>query len=142
MIHISNVEGWSFRKSELPKLDINVDHGPRFESWKTQWESYCALSGLSNQTANIQIQALVLCMTRDTLTFVKSSLDLNEEDMKDPDKIIDALESKLKDGPPKSTQIAIDMGNGHGQCATPPSYAQLYPSTMLKVQINEIELCT
>merc|ERR1739848_980862 len=132
LISAISMEAWSFRKSELPKLDITVDHRHRFESWKTQWESYSSLSGLSNQTANIQVQALVLCVTRDTLTFVKSSLDLSEEDMKNPDKIIDALESKLKDGPPKSTQIAIDMGNGHGQCATPPSYAKLSPSTMLK----------
>ena len=87
---------WSYRKSELPKLDIAIDRGPRFAAWKIQWESYCALSGLLNQPASTQVQALTLCMSKDTVAFI-NTLGLSEEDMKDQAKIIDALEYKMID---------------------------------------------
>ena len=129
---------WSYRKSELPKLDIAIDRGPRFAAWKIQWESYCGLSGLLNQTASIQVQALTLCMSRDTLALI-NALGLSEEDMKDQSKIIEALESNLNTSPPqyRLSNMIASVRNGitallalpsSGAETSPPSYAQLYPS--------------
>ena len=61
-----------FRQGDLPKLDLQVDRGTDFKSWKTQWEAYLNLSGLDKQPQAKQVQALTLCLSRETLTIVEN----------------------------------------------------------------------
>ena len=79
-----------FRLSDLPKLDLQVDHGTDFEAWKAQWTSYSTLSGLSGDSAAIQVQALTLCFSRETLTVV-NNLGLSEEDRNNAEAVIAAI---------------------------------------------------
>ena len=58
---------YTFRLSDLPTLDRQVDHGTDFTVWRLQWESYSSLSGLGDQPAAKQVQALSLCFSRETL---------------------------------------------------------------------------
>ena len=56
-----------------------MDCGTDFVAWMTQWESYCNLSGLADENAQKQVQALMLCFSRDTLSIVQN-LGLTEEE--------------------------------------------------------------
>ena len=60
-------------------------------AWRTQWESYCFLSGLLEEDAAKQVKTLTLCLSRETLMIVHN-LGLSETDMKRPPAIIDALQ--------------------------------------------------
>ena len=59
-----------FRQGDLPKLDLQVDRGTDFKAWKTQWDAYCNLSGLKDQNQAMQVQALTLCFSRETIMIV------------------------------------------------------------------------
>ena len=83
-----------FRLSDLPKLDLQVDRGPDFEAWKTQWSSYVSLSGLSEESAATKVQALTLCFSRETLTIVEN-LGLTQEQKRDADAIIVAIKRHI-----------------------------------------------
>ena len=61
-----------FRQGDLPKLDLQVDRGTDFKAWKTQCEAYLNLSGLDKQAQTKQIQALMLCLSRETLAIVEN----------------------------------------------------------------------
>jgi hypothetical protein len=61
---------YAFRQGDLPKLDLQVDRGTDFATWKSQWEAYFSLSGLECQTPTKQVQALTLCFSRETVTIV------------------------------------------------------------------------
>ena len=80
-----------FRQSDLPKLDLHIDRGTDFGAWRTQWESYCSLSGLGREAATKQVKALTLCFLRETLAIVQN-LGLTEDQMKDTGEIIDAMQ--------------------------------------------------
>ena len=54
----------------LPKLDLQVDRGSNFKAWRSQWDVYLNLSGLIDEPAAKQVQALTLCFARETLTIV------------------------------------------------------------------------
>jgi len=75
---------------DLPKLDLQVDCGSDFAAWKLQWDSYRSLSGLAEQGAAKQVQALTLCFSRDTLSIVQN-LGLTEEQRGSVDNIISAI---------------------------------------------------
>ena len=79
-----------FRLSDLPKLDLQVDHGTDFEAWRAQWTSYATLSGLSGESEATKVQALTLCFSRETLTVV-NNLGLTEEERANADTIITAI---------------------------------------------------
>ena len=81
-----------FRHGDLPKLDLQVDRGPDFKAWKLQWEAYFSLSGLNDQAADKQVQALTLCFTRETLTIVEN-LGLTDEQRKSAKVVINAIEA-------------------------------------------------
>ena len=72
---------YMFRQGDLPKLDLQIDHGSDFTAWKVQWDSYLSLSALDNEDAAKQVQALTLCITRETLTIVEN-LGLSEDKRK------------------------------------------------------------
>jgi len=63
---------YTFRQGDLPKLDLQVDRSSDFAAWKLQWDSYCSLSGLAEQEAAKQVQALTLCFSHDTLLIVQN----------------------------------------------------------------------
>ena len=72
---------YMFRQGNLPKLDLQIDRGSDFAAWKAQWDSYLSLSGLDNEEAAKLVQALTLCITRETLTIVEN-LGLSEDKRK------------------------------------------------------------
>jgi len=82
---------YTFRQGDLPKLDVQIDRGTDFIAWRTQWDAYGSLSGLDQQAAAKQVQALMLCFSRETLAVVHN-LGLTEDQMKDPAAIITALQ--------------------------------------------------
>ena len=80
-----------FRQSDLLKLHLHIDRGTDFDAWKTQWESYCYLSGLGQEDASKQVKALTLCLSRETLTIIHN-LGLSKAQMKDTAAIIEAMQ--------------------------------------------------
>jgi len=82
------------RQGDLPKLDIQIDRGTEFTAWRTQWDSYCSLSGLAREEAQKQVKVLTLCLSRETLAIVHN-LGLSEEQMKQPDAVIQAMQEYM-----------------------------------------------
>ena len=82
---------YAFRPGDLPKLDLQVDRGTDFKAWKTQWEAYLNLSGLGAQSQTKQVQALTLCITRETLTIVEN-LGLSETQRGSVEAIVTAIQ--------------------------------------------------
>ena len=76
---------------DLPKLDLTVDRGTDFTAWRTQWESYCFLSGLVDEDAAKQVKALTLYLSRETLGIVYN-LGLSEAQIRKTSTIIDAMQ--------------------------------------------------
>ena len=85
---------YTSRQGNLPKLDLQVDHGSDFAAWKLQWDSYRSLSGLAEQDAAKQVQALTLCFSRDTLSIVQN-LGLTEEQRGNVESIISAIKQYI-----------------------------------------------
>ena len=79
---------YTFRLGDLPKLDLQVDQGLDFRAWRTQWNSYVSLSGLSTEPPTKQVQALMLCFSHETLT---ENLGLTTEQRKDGEATISAI---------------------------------------------------
>ena len=74
---------YTFRTSDLPKLDLDTDRGTDFLAWQQQWLAYQSLSGLSGESAAKQVQALQLCFSRETLNVVEN-LGLTNAQKKGP----------------------------------------------------------
>ena len=83
-----------FRTSDLPKLDIDIDRGTDFQAWHQQWLAYRSLSGLSNEAASKQVEALQLCFSRETLHVIEN-LGLTTEQKRDQALIIAALKQHV-----------------------------------------------
>ena len=49
-----------------------MDRGANFVAWKAQWDAYVSLSGLADEDAQKQVQALRLCFSRETLSIVQN----------------------------------------------------------------------
>ena len=56
---------YTFRTSDLPKLDLDTDKGTDFLAWHQQWIAYCSLSGLSKESATKQVQAVSNSVSRE-----------------------------------------------------------------------------
>ena len=82
---------YTFRQGDLPKLDLQLAD---FAAWKLQWDSYRSLSGLAEQDAAKQVQALTLWFSRDTLSIVQS-LGLTEEQKGNVESIISAIKQYI-----------------------------------------------
>ena len=82
---------YTFRQSDLPKLDLNIDRRTDFAAWRAQWDSFCFLSGLVDEDTAKQVKVLTLCLSRETLAVVYN-LGLSEEQMKKPSAIIKAMQ--------------------------------------------------
>ena len=81
---------YAFHQSDLPKLDLQVDCGIDLVAWKTQWDAYISLSGLDDEDQQKQVQALMLCFSRETLSIVQN-LGLSETDSNRVNLIIHAI---------------------------------------------------
>ena len=79
-----------FRAGDLPKLDLNVDRGSDFLAWKSQWDAYLSLSGLGTQAQEKRVQALTLCLSRETVTIVEN-LGLSEAQRGNAGDIVKAM---------------------------------------------------
>ena len=79
-----------FRVGDLPKLDLNVDRGSDFLAWKSQWDAYLSLSGLGTQAQEKRVQALTLCLSRETVTIVEN-LGLSEAQRGNAGDIVKAM---------------------------------------------------
>ena len=75
----------------IPVLDITVDRYAAFKSWKSQWEDYAMLSGLSEKEKEFQAAMMRYAFSAETRT-IYESLNLSTEDRKDPEKVIKAME--------------------------------------------------
>ena len=80
----------TFRRSDIPKLDLDVDRGSNFKAWLEEWSAYIAVSGLSEENGDTKYHVLRLAFSRETASVV-NNLGLPEEDKKKIDKIIQAL---------------------------------------------------
>jgi len=85
---------YTFRQGDLPKLDVQVDHGSDFTAWKAQWESYMSLLGLSEESAEKKVQPLNLCFSRETLSIVQN-LGLSDTDKQDVTAIITTIKKYI-----------------------------------------------
>ena len=83
-----------FRQGDLPKLDVQVDRGADFMAWKSQWESYMSLSGLSEESTEKKVQALPFCFSRETLSIVHN-LGLSDADKRDITAIIATIKAYI-----------------------------------------------
>ena len=86
---------FTFRRSDIPRLDVDVDRGSSFKAWLEEWSAYHAVSGLSEESDDIQYHVLRLAFSRETATVI-DNLGLPEEDRRKVNKIIDALKSHMK----------------------------------------------
>ena len=86
---------FTFRRSVIPRLDLDVDRGSNFKAWLEEWSAYHAVSGLSDQEAETQYHVLRLAFSRDTATVI-DNLGLPNEDRKKVDKIIEALKTHMQ----------------------------------------------
>ena len=84
-----------FRQGDLPKLDLQVDRGTDFKAWKSQWDAYLSLSGLGEQAPAKQVQALTLCLSRETVTIV-DNLGLSDAQRSDAGEIVAAIQQYVE----------------------------------------------
>ena len=72
---------YTFRTSDLPKLDLDTDRGTDFLAWHQQWRT--------------QVQALHLCFSRETLN-IMGNLGLTDAQKQDQAEIIAALRQHVE----------------------------------------------
>lgn len=66
-----SITSYIFQQGNIPKLDIQVNHGSDFMAQIAQWESYpMSLSEFSEESDEKKVQALTLCFTCETLSIV------------------------------------------------------------------------
>ena len=81
---------FTFRRSNIPQLDLDIDQGSGFTSWKEEWNAYSAVSGLEKEEPGIQYNVLRLAFSGETALIV-SSLGLPKENKNNVKTIIKAL---------------------------------------------------
>ena len=85
---------FTFRHSDIPKLDLDMDRGNNFKACLEEWSADIAVSGLSEENGNTKNHVLSMAFSRET-DVVVDNLGLLEEDKK-IDKIIQALKVHLE----------------------------------------------
>ena len=86
---------YTFHKSDLPMLNLDVDKLPAFLRWKEQWQGYRTISGLSNEQGATQVIALKACFEGETLTVV-NNLGIAATDRDNQQVIVERLEEHLR----------------------------------------------
>ena len=83
---------YTFRKSDLPVLDLEVDRGADFTSWSKSWESYMRLSGLQDEPPETKVDALTQCLMRESLR-IMNNLGLTTAQLADVAQIVEAFKT-------------------------------------------------
>ena len=88
---------FTFKKSDLPILDLEVSRGTAFQAWEDAWDCYADLSGLSGQDvdAATKVKALKLCLTMESREIL-NSLGLTDEQMASHTQIISAMKTHVQ----------------------------------------------
>ena len=86
-------------KKEAPRFDIETEKD-LFDDWKVKWYAFERLSGIVNISdlkikQTIRLDALRDCFSYPTLRILRN-LPLSEPDKEDVDKILAALDKKIK----------------------------------------------
>ena len=92
---------FTFRRSNIPKLDLDVDRGSNFKAWLEEWSAYIAVSELGKENADTKYHVLRLAFSREMASVV-DNLGLPEDNKKKIDKIIQSLKVHVE-GPVNET---------------------------------------
>ena len=57
-------------RQDLQKLDLQVDRGTDFTTWRAQWDAYTTLLGLEKEPPDKQVKALTLCFSMRRLQYM------------------------------------------------------------------------
>ena len=82
-------------KISVPRLDLSVERYSAFRSWKSKWEDCAMLTKLETREKPYQAAMLRYSFVDDTRQ-IYETLKLSDEDSKDPDKIMEAMEKFAK----------------------------------------------
>ena len=86
---------YTFRKSDLPVLDLEVQRGVDIDTWVASWEGYRCLSGLRDEPAQTQVDALEQCLTSASLRILRN-LGLTAEQLADAAVIVEQIKRYAK----------------------------------------------
>ena len=78
-----------------PTLDLSVDRFAAFRSWKEKWNDYVLITSLADKDPAYQSAMLRYTFSTETRN-IYDSLNLNEDDKKNPQVIIDKMEEFAK----------------------------------------------
>ena len=95
MAEEAGVGGAGALKISAPKLDLSVERYSAFRSWKSKWEDYVMLSSLSAKEPQYQAAMLRYAFTDETRQ-IYDSLNLTDEESKNPTKIMEEMEKYAK----------------------------------------------
>ena len=70
---------FTFRCSDIRKLDLDVDWGSNFKAWLEEWSAYIAVPGLSKENGDTKYHVLCLAFFYKTPS-VGDNLGLPEEE--------------------------------------------------------------
>ena len=85
---------YTYRQSDIPLLDIEVDRGTDFRAWKKEWESYVQLSGLHAEQDATKVHVLTRAFSRATITVVEN-LGLTDAQKADITQTVEALQNHV-----------------------------------------------
>ena len=86
---------YTFRKSDLPMLNLDVDSLKDFTIWKTKWEDYRILSSLADEAGAAQARVLRACMEGSTLHIVEN-LGIPEADRTNQEVIVNRIQQHIE----------------------------------------------
>ena len=72
------------------KLELTGEIGMKFKQWKSRWNNYVIATQLDKCSAQRRCAIMLSCIGEEALTII-DGLDLEDDDRKDPDKILDKL---------------------------------------------------
>ena len=84
----TQITTYTFRMSDLPKLDLDIDRGTDFQAWHQQWFTYSSLASVESQLQDKY--RLFNCFSRETLNIV-DNLGLTIVQKKDQAEIVAAF---------------------------------------------------
>ena len=83
---------YTFRKSNLPTLDLEIQRGSDLDVWIEAWEGYVFLSGLRDEDEQTKVYALKQCLT-DNSRRILTNLGLTADQMSNMSTIIARIKS-------------------------------------------------
>ena len=83
---------YTFRKSDLPTLNLEIQRGSYLDVWIEAWEGYVFLSGLRDEDEQTKIHALKQCLT-DNSPRILTNLGLTPDQMSNVSTVIARIKS-------------------------------------------------